>query len=408
MAKKSGSGNIPEKMPKVSRFVKANDKKASAANSSRSKSSPSKTPVQPKPPVQGGSAAKRPMPPKPPVTGKPAPKPAQRSAKPVSEKSVPQKRKKFRGGNYALYYVLGGIVAVIALIILSNTVFFRCSQISVSGNDKYTEDEIIAVSGLQTGENLLHIDGSKARDNIVDSLAYIDDAQVKKSFPTKINITVTEAEKLYCVYANGTTAAISRKGKIVELCEAGGLPVIKGYDPETLEVGKWLSSTTEGKTDIPAAIFAAAEKAGLSDITEIDMADKFTVKVTVENRVVLNLGPAEDIESKLIVAVEIIKNQLGKDEYVTLLLTNPEKVPVQNNSVPQQSRPVQSSSAASSGTSTPSSVSEPTHEPTPEPKPEPEPEPDPEPDPDPESEPEPEPEPDPKPDPDPEPDPITE
>ena len=262
----------------------------------------------------------------------------------------PAKRKKFRGGNYTLYYVLGGIVAVIALIILSNTVFFRCTSINVSGNEKYTSDEIISVSGVHTGDNLVKLDASATRDNILNSLAYVDEVKVKKSFPTRINITVTEAEKQYCVVANGTTVAISRRGKILEVCQANGLPIIRGYDPESLDVGTWLKSSTDGKSDIPEEIFAAADKAGVDDITEIDMTDKFNVKVSVENRVILSLGSVDEVESKMLVAAEIIYHQLGKEEYVTLQLSNPEKVPVQENSRPNTSKPSSSSSTATSST----------------------------------------------------------
>ena len=258
-----------------------------------------------------------------------------------------EKRRNYRVGNYALYYVLIIIVIVIVFIILANTVLFKCTRINVSGNVKYTSDEIIEKSGLQIGENLLKINVTDARDNIVASLAYIDDAEVKKSFPTNINITVTEAEKAYCISEGGVTAAISRKGKILEHCEAGDLPIVKGFEPESLETGRWLKSKTEGKTELPESIFKAADKTSLKNITEIDITDKFSIKVVVENRVILNLGSADEIESKFLVAVELINNQLGKDEYVTILLSNPEKVPVQNNSVPQQSKPVSSSSSSS-------------------------------------------------------------
>ena len=302
-------------------------------------------------------------------------------------KSRPQKRKKFRGGNYVLYYVLGLIVAAIAFVILANTVLFKCATIEVSGAEKYTAEEIIERSGLQIGENLLHINVSSARDNIVGSLAYIDDAQVRKSFPTKISISVTEAEKQYCIVENGVTAAISYRGKILEHCDAGNLPIVKGFEAESTEVGKWLVSKSEGKTEIPAEVFDKADKTGLKGITEVDVTDKFSVKVKVEDRVILNLGPADDIERKFRVAVEIIENQLAKDEYVTILLTNPEKVPVQNNPSPQQSRPVSSSSPAVSSAS-----SQPVPDPDTEPASDPDSDPDIDPDRDPDTDPDPGPE----------------
>lgn len=304
-------------------------------------------------------------------TARPQPqnaRPANAAVRTVPEKapinkSRPQKRKKFRGGNYVLYYVLGLFVIAVVFVILANTVLFKCATIEVSGAEKYTAEEIVERSGLQIGENLLHINVSSAGDNIVNSLAYIDDAQVKKSFPTKISISVTEAEKQYCIVESGVTAAISRKGKILEHCDVGDLPIVKGFEAESTDVGKWLSSKSEGKTEIPAEIFDKADKAGLKGITEVDVTDKFSVKVKVEDRVILNLGPAEDVERKFRVAVEIIENQLAKDEYVTILLTNPEKVPVQNNTAPQQSKPVSSSSSAASSSDTSQPASEPGSDP---------------------------------------------
>lgn len=325
-----------------------------------------KPPVQPnspKPPVSPNRAPQNPQ--KPPVQPN---KPLQSAANKAPQKP---KRKKYRGGNYSLYYVLGAIVLIIAFVILANTVLFKCRTINVSGNDNYDADEIILASGINVGDNLVKLKPSKAAESIVSSLAYIDEAVVKKSYPTKINITVTEAEKQYCVVAGGTTAAISRRGKIIEHCEAGNLPVVKGYEPETLEVGAWLSSKTNGKSDIPADVFAAAEKAGLKNITVVDVSDKFNIEVSVEDRVILKLGTSDDVVSKLLVAAEIIENQIGETEYVTLNLTNPEKVPAQTNPNPNKPASSTSSSKPSSSSTTSANNEEPEDPEAPE-EPEPE------------------------------------
>lgn len=269
----------------------------------------------------------------------------------MNSRNAPRRKRRYRGGNYILYYILAAIILVIVMIVLSNTVLFNCSEIEVIGNVRYTAEEIIGYSGLKTGDNLLHANTKAAEEQIVNSLAYIDGVRVKRSFPTKFTITVSEAEKWYGVRQNGVIAVISRKGKIIEQGNSDGLVIVKGYDAESIETGGWLKSTTDGKSDIPETIFTAAEKAGLEKINEVDMTDKFSVVVTVDNRVILELGPAVNVESKLRVAVAFIKNELGAEDSVTVMLTNPEKFAVRYN--PKQpsssSSTVSSSPAASSG-----------------------------------------------------------
>lgn len=270
-----------------------------------------------------------------------------------TRRSAPKKRK-YRGGNYILYYMLAAAVAVVVMAVLSNTVLFRCNDIEVTGNVRYTAAEIIGRSGLKTGDNLLHVDSSKAAERIVNELAYIDKAEVKKSFPTKFTVTVFEAEKWYCVSQDGVYAVVSRRGKIIEQGLSAELAVVRGYEPESLEPGCWLKSTDSGKSDIPAEIFNAAERAGLENIDEIDMSNKFSIKILVDGRITLELGPADNVEGKLLVANKLIDTQIGKEESVTLLLTNPEKVPAWNNSSsasvsssrqhPQRPKPERSSS----------------------------------------------------------------
>lgn len=277
-------------------------------------------------------------------------------SKAMHSKTASKKRRKFRGGNYILYYILAAIIVVIVMIVLANTVLFKCSEIEVQGNMRYSATEIIGRSGLKSGDNLLHVNVGEAADKIVNSLSYVDKAEVKRSFPTKFIITVDEAERWYALSQDGVKAAISRMGKIIEQGNTDGLTVVKGFDAESIETGKWLKSKTEGKDEIPQIVFDAAEKAGLEKLDEIDMTDRFSVKLSVDGgRVVLELGPATDVESKLRVAAAIIKEELGAEESVTLLLTNPEKVAVRNKPKP----PSTSSSSTPTSTTLPTVPEEP-------------------------------------------------
>lgn len=254
--------------------------------------------------------------------------------KAMNTKYAGPSRKKFRGGNYVLYYLLFAVVAVVVVVILSNTVLFNCKEIIVEGADRYTADEIIASSKIRKGNNLLHIDKAAAEDKIVTELAYVDKAKVTTSFPTKVVITVEEAQGWFCVSQNGVNMLISRGGKILEKGAYTDVPIVMGYNAKSLKTGAMLESDAESKQDVPQTILNTAEKIGLENIDCIDVTDRYAIAMEVDGRITLELGTISNIESKIIVAKKLIENEISPSENVTILLTNPEKVAVHTNNIP--------------------------------------------------------------------------
>lgn len=253
--------------------------------------------------------------------------------KAVRNRSKSARKRGSRGGNYILYYIFAAIIAVIVFSILAKTVLFNCASITVEGNQRYSVEEIIASSGLIIGESLLDINENAAENRIIASLAYIDMAEVTKSFPTRMKITVTEAEKWFCVQQDGRPYIISRMGKILEQASGGKLPAVVGYEAEEPTVGTYLKSAVEGKNKLPMTILTAAETAGIKDITEVDITDRFEIKVTVQDRIILQLGNSTELDNKMYIAKELIDTEISATESVTVNISNTEKVYVRDNNI---------------------------------------------------------------------------
>lgn len=237
-------------------------------------------------------------------------------------RSVKGRRRGSRGGNYIMYYILAAIIIVVVLVVLSNTVLFNCSSIEVEGNSRYTAEQIIAPTGLETGQNLLHINSGDAEKRILAALNYIDMAKVSKVFPTKIKITVKEAEKWFLVSQDGVTAAVSRMGRIVELGTESGLPTVVGYEAVELVPGATLASNENGKTALPSELLEKAEHYGITGITRIDLTDRFDIMIDCGDNITLQLGGIADIDSKLAVGAEVLEYE---DSNVTINLKNPNR-----------------------------------------------------------------------------------
>ena len=269
-------------------------------------------------------------------------------------RSVKGRRRGSRGGNYIMYYILAAIIIIIVLVVLSNTVLFNCTSIEVEGNSRYTSEQIIAPSGLETGQNLLHIDSSGAEKRISAALTYIDMVDVSKVFPTKIKITVKEAEKWFLVSQDGVTAAVSRMGRIVELGSESGLPVVVGYDAAEIAPGVTLTSNDNGKTSLPLQILEKAEHYGITGITQIDITDRFDITVDCGDNITLQLGGIADIDSKFAVGAEVLNYEQAN---VTINLKNPNKPSAKDKIVsaalPSLGGETAESTAEAAGTSEP-------------------------------------------------------
>ena len=104
------------------------------------------------------------------------------------------------------------------------------------------------------------------------------------------------------------------------------MTVISGYEPESVDIGMWLKSTIDGKTNMPGIILNAIEKASLENVGEVDLEDRFSIKMHIDSgRIILELGTIAEMESKLMVANYLIRNEISPSERVTVLLNNPEQ-----------------------------------------------------------------------------------
>lgn len=111
----------------------------------------------------------------------------------MSRHSRSRTRRRNRGRFGPLFKLLC-IIAVVVALTAGATVFFRVETVAVSGNQRYTREEIVAASGIQLGDNLYSLNKIRIDQNIRRTLPYIGDLSINRALPSTIVITVTEWE----------------------------------------------------------------------------------------------------------------------------------------------------------------------------------------------------------------------
>ena len=111
--------------------------------------------------------------------------------------SKPSERRESKSPRRTLYRPLTFFLIIVA-IIFTMSVFFKVEKIDVSGNSKYSKEQIISASGIHTGDNLFFINRIGAGSRVVVKLPYIDSVKITRSLPNRVTITVEESKAVAC------------------------------------------------------------------------------------------------------------------------------------------------------------------------------------------------------------------
>lgn len=224
--------------------------------------------------------------------------------------TVEKRSKRRRRG--AVVYTPIAVLLIIIIIIFGISVFFRISVIEVTGAKKYTEEQILSVSGIQKGDNLLFVDTKASIENIGSSLPYLNEIIVDKIIPDKIVIRVTESQPIATLSYNGDWWILDQKARVLEKTDYAGASEkieISGIDPASVAEGRTIFVADEQQTklqyliNVLSAIYAA-EMA--PEVNTLDVSNIGNISFTYANRFTVIMGSGENAEYKLSMMENVI------------------------------------------------------------------------------------------------------
>ena len=95
-------------------------------------------------------------------------------------------------GRFAFLYRLLCFVLICAAIVGALVLFFKVDTISVSGNDRYSRETILAASGVSEGDNLFLLNKYDAAARITEALPYVESVRLSRKLPGTLRIDIVE------------------------------------------------------------------------------------------------------------------------------------------------------------------------------------------------------------------------
>jgi cell division protein FtsQ len=117
-----------------------------------------------------------------------------------------------------LGFVVLPVVLLVAIIYLMSTAVksaFHLRSVVITGNEHMSDDELKSMAGLGRDENLFRVSSRKISSKIMES-PWIRSVIVRKEFPDKLLIHITEAEPFALLDMKGKYFIVDDKGTMLE------------------------------------------------------------------------------------------------------------------------------------------------------------------------------------------------
>ena len=242
--------------------------------------------------------------------------------------SKEKKTKKHVGSGF-VFSTLSFIV-ICAALVFGMSVFFRVSNIEVSGADHYTESEIIEASGLKTGDNLMFINREAVQNRLSSKLIYIGTVTVSRKLPNTVIIDVSESGTVACVQTDSGSWLIDKNCKLLEeraATDASTYIEVNGLSGVKPQKGSLMSVSQEDKPKedcLGNILCTMSDDNMLTDVISIDVSNVTNAEFKYMNRFTVKLGKNENLDYKFELLQGVI-SKLNPDDTGTIDLSQDKK-----------------------------------------------------------------------------------
>ena len=208
-----------------------------------------------------------------------------------------------------LILVIGGISAY-----LLTSPSFKIQQISIKGNKQISNQNINQLAEIKIGDNIFSKLGIVMKVKLKQN-GYIEDVQIKKVYPNKVEIEIKERQKQFQIKTESEGYIyIDEQGYILEYAvDKLEIPTIIGIDIKQADVGikSRLDERDLEKMENILQIKEECRNIEIAEkITQIQVKDEYILSLENEG-IIINFGDATNIKNRMYYVNAILKQEAG-------------------------------------------------------------------------------------------------
>lgn len=199
-------------------------------------------------------------------------------------------------------YILAAAAALLIALLVLVSPAFTVGDVTVTGNKKLAEGEILAAAALDKPVNIFAFPAGKARRAIMEN-PYVESAEITKDvWERAVNVSVKERVLSgYVEYVSGTYLCIDENGRVLEATTVltEKLPIVVGLDFKTFTVGQILNVTNKKSFNTLVTLAHLFNKYDMeTSVIKVALHDENNTHLLVDN-MDIDLGDIKDADEKI-------------------------------------------------------------------------------------------------------------
>lgn len=203
-------------------------------------------------------------------------------------------KRRNRGRHAGLYKVLSAAV-ILTAVAAACIIFFRVGDVVVKGNQRYTAQQIIEVTGVKQGDNLFGLSADRISRRLQNRLPYIRSVSVRRLLPDTLSITVVEGKSVAAVAQGDKWWLMDGDGKLLEEgTSPGGCATITGITPLAPAVGTNLAAgeeQSERVRNLRTLLNALGENDLLDGLNSVELSEDYRITFVCQKRFTVHISP---------------------------------------------------------------------------------------------------------------------
>ena len=239
-------------------------------------------------------------------------------------------RQRRRRGRFGFLYKLLSILVVFAALLVGCVVFFRVNQVTVTGNERYSDQQIIDASGVKQGDNLLLVNKPQTVRSIAKRLPYVKSVTPVRLLPDTLELRVVESLAVARLQDEVGWWLVDDRGKLLETGTAdleAHLPQIMGLRTVTTSLGAMMAVELEEQVKLEGvtSLLSALTKRGMAGgvTTFIDLSGSNVIYFDYGDRLTVAVPMSGDFDRRVFSLQRVIEvfGEQGEEVVGTLDLT---------------------------------------------------------------------------------------